>query len=708
MAASHAAFSLSAGLLGLLLTGCPPEKEAPRETADTGPLTGPWYPDGDGDGYGAADVEGTYATDAPEGYAEVSGDCDDADPEVHPGAPEHCDGLDEDCDEEIDERPVDAPTWYPDVDGDGYGDAAAPVESCEAPEGTIALSGDCDDADADVNPAVSETCNDRDDDCDGTVDDDPIDGETFYPDADGDGYGDLNSSSRHCELLDGWMETAEDCDDTRSSIHPGGTERCNALDDDCDGEVDEDEDGDDSTDSLCDLWQDHGLADADLTIIGDYAYDTLGYGAAFAGDLDGDGDDEIALGANESDLGGSGSGAVYVLPGPLDSGGRVSELAVATLVGPSAGAEAGRELSCGGDVNGDGYEDLWVNSPFDASGEAQEGSAALLLGPLSGTYHLSEPDLRWYAGEGGNGMRVLDGDADYDGDDVPDLVTGSLKADSGIGNFSGKAWIARGDDTWGDRDLEDAALVLLADHTRDLFGRAVAFAGDTTGDGTDDALFTALGEESVASAGLVWIVEDVVEDGSYPIGDVAAARLVGEDPVDSLSNGVSGLGDMNGDGYDDYAIAASGVSTVVYGGGAVYVFYGPTGERTDAAEADAKLTGDLVLSLLGQVGGNGDVDGDGTPDLVAGAHYSGVSADMPGTAWLVPGPVEEGTHALDDAGYVFEGELAEDWAGYKVDIHGDANGDGYAELLVGAPKYHVLSGTDEKWGAAYLYFGQPR
>ena len=164
-------------------------------------------------------------------------DCDDADPAVNPDAVESCNDLDDDCNGAIDDAVGDS--WYPDVDGDGYGDAALGVVSCDCATGYVADATDCDDRDADVNPGASELCNEVDDDCDGDVDEDVE--ETFYADADGDGAGDPGVSTLGCEPSAGFVDNDDDCDDTDAAVGPNATEVCNEIDDDCDGTIDEDD-----------------------------------------------------------------------------------------------------------------------------------------------------------------------------------------------------------------------------------------------------------------------------------------------------------------------------------------------------------------------------------------------------------------------------------------------------------------------------------
>ncbi len=182
-----------------------------------------WYTDSDGDGYGDAST-GTAACTQPSGTAVDSGDCDDGDPAVNPSATELCNDIDDDCDGVVDPASAaDASTWYADDDGDGFGDPSAATSACDAPSGTAAADGDCDDGDGDVYPGAPETWYDGvDQDCDGRSDYDQDE--------------------------DGWDHSAyggDDCDDLDPLINPGVEERWyDGIDDDCDGASDYDMDGD--------------------------------------------------------------------------------------------------------------------------------------------------------------------------------------------------------------------------------------------------------------------------------------------------------------------------------------------------------------------------------------------------------------------------------------------------------------------------------
>ena len=221
-----------------------------------------WYADADGDGTGDA-ASATEGCAQPAGSVADGSDCDDGNAAVHPDATERCNGYDDDCDGVVDPPGSDgSDIWHADADGDGFGDASSTTVACDAPEGFVADDADCDDADGGTYPGVPEYCNDKDDDCDGNIDpDSSVDGTVWYADSDGDGYGDAGSTYVSCASPLGYMGDASDCDDTRSTVHPGAIETCNDTDDDCDGVTDP------NTSSGAPLWYD----DADGDGFGDAA-----------------------------------------------------------------------------------------------------------------------------------------------------------------------------------------------------------------------------------------------------------------------------------------------------------------------------------------------------------------------------------------------------------------------------------------------------
>ena len=127
-----------------------------------------YYLDTDGDGVGGG--TSARACHPPPGYVGPTGDCDDTNAAVRPDAPETCDGFDNDCDGFVDVDGNFSVLYYPDIDGDGHGDARGTQVACADPGGWSTRRDDCDDSDAGINPTQTEACNGIDDDCDGQID----------------------------------------------------------------------------------------------------------------------------------------------------------------------------------------------------------------------------------------------------------------------------------------------------------------------------------------------------------------------------------------------------------------------------------------------------------------------------------------------------------------------------------------------------------
>ncbi len=256
------------------------------------------------DGFADVDRDGRGDPDAPMracastvGFSEFDDDCDDSDPTVHGAQVEICDMKDNDCDDDVDEE-AQSVDWFRDIDGDGFGSSASGVVvSCEPVADHVLLGTDCNDEEAGINPAAAELCDGVDNDCNGSPDfeigtnnfeDDDADGivdiacgaplgvdcddnnpltgpgtvercdgrdndcderidegamdRQWLLDLDGDTYGSLASGSIiSCEPVPGYAALGGDCDDNNALRLPGGSETCNAQDEDCDGTVDEGE-----------------------------------------------------------------------------------------------------------------------------------------------------------------------------------------------------------------------------------------------------------------------------------------------------------------------------------------------------------------------------------------------------------------------------------------------------------------------------------
>lgn len=167
-------------------------------------------------------------------------DCDDTSPAINPGQDELCgNNADDNCDGKIDDTGPGAPRFYADGDSDQFGDASNSQQACVAPDGHVDNADDCNDGDAAINPnALDDQCDDIDNNCDESIDEGATQ-ITVYADTDKDGYGDPAAPSMDCKAREGFSTDNTDCDDTLAAVFPGATETCNAIDDDCDEDVDE-------------------------------------------------------------------------------------------------------------------------------------------------------------------------------------------------------------------------------------------------------------------------------------------------------------------------------------------------------------------------------------------------------------------------------------------------------------------------------------
>ncbi len=245
-----------------------------------------WYVDGDGDGFYAEGAEAIVACEDPgEGYAQTPGDCDDDNDDAYPDAPEDvctdnvdlncdgvvafvdadgdgasacfdcddnnanvrpsarevCDGIDQDCDEEVDEGAEQR--FYRDADDDGFGDRGTSVQACSAPTGYVSNGGDCDDDNDGRHPDAEEVCDGLDNRCDGQADPPTaIDASQWFPDADSDGYGSpfgVPVTACAPPAATGWADNDDDCNDGDDAVHPGADELCDGIDNNCNRVSDE-------------------------------------------------------------------------------------------------------------------------------------------------------------------------------------------------------------------------------------------------------------------------------------------------------------------------------------------------------------------------------------------------------------------------------------------------------------------------------------
>ena len=663
------------------------DDEDPKLDSSTGTT---WYLDTDGDGYGDPDAT-TQACETPAGATIDDQDCDDTNAAVNPDGIERCNGIDDDCDGSADGADAtDATTWYADADGDGYGEATTTSVACTAPSGTTDDSTDCDDTNASVHPGADETCDGADEDCDGGIDEGAAtDAPTWYADADTDGYGDPDSSTAACTVPSGYTSDDSDCDDGDSAVNPGESEICaDGLDNDCDG-----------TANGCGTSGPTTLASGDLTLTGLVKNDAAGSTLAFTGDLDGDGLDDLAVGATAYDGADTSTGRLWLVSG-AGSGTASLSTAFATIDGSAKDDALTTAVAGLGDLNGDGYDDLVVGTPLDDDSFTDEGAAFLFYGPLSGGFDESDADgtMRGHAAGAWLGGS-LGGDRGADRDGLAQLLVG-VQRDTTAGSKAGAVWLFDGALS-GELGSTDASGILTGVAASDQAGNSVAMAGDADGDGVDDLFVGAwYNSTAAAKAGAAYLVLGPLS-GSLGLAS-ADLTLLGESADDQAGYQVAAGADFDGDGLDDLLVGAPGNDGGGSGAGRAYLVLGGQTGSSSLAAADALMSGDAVNDLWGRaVALSHDTNGDGLAEILVGGPQDELTNSAEGVAWLFVSPLS-GSLGPSDATASFAGDLTKDYAATAIAADGDANGDGLADILIGAPG--VDTGASAA-GAAILFLG---
>ncbi|MES2645222.1 MAG: MopE-related protein [Myxococcota bacterium] len=605
-------------------------------------------------------------------------DCDDYDSSVNPGANEHCDGVDEDCDGSIDEDAVDAAESHVDADGDGYGDPDGTTVECDPPRSYVMNGRDCDDRDASSHPGATERCDGADNDCDGRVDADAADPPIWYADADGDGYGDSAVSYGACEEADGYVANDDDCDDTSALMHPGYSEVCgNGLDDDCAA----------YTGDAC-TYETVELTASSATLVGRTADEEACAAVSGAGDVDDDGYDDLLVGASGT---GAGTEGAYWARGPI-SGTLGLGLADAHLEGLAPGDGAGASVAAAGDVDDDGLADVLFGAPLEADGATAPGAAWLRYGPqMTGCEPFCDGAIFVGTADAERAGASVAGPGDVDGDGYDDVVVGAPGRAGG-----GGAYLVTGTPS-GSVSLADADAILVGEGS----GRAgdrVYRAGDIDSDGYAD--FAVLDP----TGGLAWIVTGR-PSGTVQLSD-ASVRVLAP-TIEGGQLGSLALADLDGDGTVDL-IAGSKIESDRSTDAVAWGALGPLSGAVDLASAELVVTsGGLYANAGVEVAAGGDLDLDGVSDVLFGASASEALlapdhttyVDVPGSVFVRYGPWTGGLFDLGGAALRIGGAGLDE---VSVGFVGDLDRDGHDELAIGAPRDDT-EGTNA--GACYVYSG---